>query len=115
MKVDYTDKNQLATLATAVDMLTDTAKAKIATRCLVTGLMVPPFFFRLVGSLMSFHRKVYAYEFMFSRNPDLLAESWGEITEHMVNGKDRTDLKSAGGWNKDELSNFLSLVERFAK
>lgn len=113
MNVDYTKKSDLKALAEQVNKLTYTAKIQILSRCAVKRLMSPPFLFRCVTFFLSVERTILMYIILFTRQPELINVSWDELVNHMVNGKDLSDKKSAGGWNADELAIFLDLVKRY--
>lgn len=117
MKVDYTDKVSLKNLASVLGRLSSPAKAKIVDDCMEQRLMRAPFSLRVIKwILIKFYGKKrykesWAKISVTNKSASLVIDDfWYQTLDHMVNGKDYLDSKSAGGFCKKELDNFISVI-----
>lgn len=44
---------------------------------------------------------------LFRDNPEVMATLWYNTMKHIVEGRDTSDPRSAGGWNGEEMSTFV--------
>ena len=114
MNIDYTNRNDLIEFSISLNDLSDDEKANILSDSIVSGLMKPPLLFRIIGWFLTkdFLRKSY-YQLFVRSTDDLIEEAWEENMDHMIDGEDCTDPKSGGGWNADELAQFIKIVEKY--
>lgn len=75
------------------------------------GLMVLPWWTRPIKTMFGKNKWAHVMAVLWEQNPELLDSMWRETMEHMVNGTDRVDPKSAGGYNSDEMNQFTEVLK----
>lgn len=111
---DYTRKADLIRIKEAVDTASPSAKARVIAFCNVAGLMTPRgFYMKLLMSIVNLFkspRERMDFLVRIYTHPKALPSidlNWGQIAKWLVDGKDTSDARSAGGWNEKELDTFV--------
>jgi hypothetical protein len=113
---DYTNKNDLIILKTRLEALTDTQKRHILSCCISQNLFSHPhWILTLISFVVTKNRIMRGYNGMYQKMPEELDNGWNFLLEHMVNGVDQYDKRSAGGWDFEETKLFLQIVKNYTK
>lgn len=114
---NYRRKEDLLRLKSRLDSANTAARAAIAAFCLAGGLMRPRGFTMKTMYFMAWladrrYRGFSPLKGVLARdgNKAILDQIWHQLLEWMVNGRDTTDITSAGGWNRVQLNFFIEFV-----
>lgn len=120
MMLDYTNKGHLRAIADALEATAKTnERAAVVAGAIARGFMRPRglamhvlcFVARLRdrknGGFLAIVRALKD-----PRCEPLLADMWGQTLAWLVDGKDASDHRSAGGFNRNELSEFVGMCMR---
>lgn len=118
MTTRYSAKSRadIERLAADIENLPVRRKIVVGARCFADGLMVMPLWVRICLSFAVWrHGKLAAYYLWFLRmeqaDPGNADDMWQQIVQHMLNGKDREDRGSVGGFSQRELDMFVGYLE----
>lgn len=104
---DYTNASDLSMMAEAINMLTGENRSFYVARLIMLDLMRFSYQDPATAAMVELARErgvlMMALAALFSKHPELVESLIEQSIEHMLNGKDETDPKSAGGWNDNEL------------
>lgn len=119
MSIDHTSPTDLSGLASRVRALDARRQVILAGAAASAGLMRLPAKFRIPVVLISkIHRKNLDAKMdqfwseVYKRDPVPMMALVDETLTHMTHGRDMSDPRSAGGWNRDELNTFLKLAAK---
>jgi len=60
-------------------------------------------------------KRINSWEFIlkaiYQEDKDFIEKFFITLLNHLVDGTDTSDAKSAGGWNKEELQQFVEIIE----
>lgn len=112
LAVDYTNKADLQLLVDNMQDCPLNIKNEISASCLQLGLMVPGnLILRVVTAMCGPTRKYVVWKRILDKSEVEGTNFFKQTCEHILNGKDAVDPKSAGGFNKIEMAMFLKLLE----
>ena len=104
---DHTSKNSIRAMVDKLYFITPEQRRHLAIFAIDHGLMTIPFSVRMTLKILSKNKRK-ALEILFNINPEISESIWEETLNHMLNGYDRYDIKSAGGFCKQELEQLFS-------
>lgn len=115
--VDYTNKQTLLDFGDMLLSLTDEQKAIVAAFVVDRGLMSPKgisanliwFFVRGVARFKKIDRAI-VFSIVLDRSREYADDIIQQTVQWMIDGKDTTDVKSAGGFNKDEIQTLCNIM-----
>lgn len=108
--VFYDDWGSLELLVGAIIVAPLEIKASILAQTSVIGLIKMPFLLRFLTKLMSVGPATSWITASFQNSKESTGKTWLKFLDHILNGKDKTNEKSAGGLNETELWTFLEIL-----
>lgn len=117
----YSSKSDLQNYAQEIELLTDKQKIDLTAYIVAAGLMYPRGFqAKLIWSMAKLGARLHGstpqrrYAMTLHRasvGPEFARDTIKQTCEWMIHGKDRTDIRSAGGFNADELNSIVKAVD----
>ena len=112
---DYTNQDDIIRLANDLDDLYITIRANILSQIWAKKLMVPKgllmrLLFRFV---IKPDKNDGAIANLMFRDAKVLKPAWNDFIDHLINGTDTSDPKSAGGYNASEIDQILDIVKKY--
>jgi hypothetical protein len=113
MIIDNTDKNFLMFLINELNNIPQNIKGDFLIDITKVELMKLPIMLRFFRWIFGSTKFYIVLKQTFVQKPNILDTMFNEFTNHMLNGKDRYDKKSAGGFNKEELEDIVELMKKY--
>ena len=107
--VDYTSKRDLEILVNDLKITTKFEQRLEASILIFeSGLFQSSFFINFLAKFKGWRWIFYNLRRIDEQFVNL---TWNAILEHVVDGEDHTDKRSAGGFNSEELKKFTRILE----
>lgn len=113
--IDATSKYDIHRLVVELRKTPNEIKIPITSFVLTAGLMVAPWYVRLIAFVFGFNneKKYKMYYGALSDNKTILNDFWKQFLDHIENGKDRFDKNSAGGYSQKELDVLIKVFVEY--